>query len=108
MDDVVAKRKERHELFDELEAFDPRWQQHYRTTREAVLAAGERAVELFRDWAAGDGKGSVACQSVPDTIAAVERLQRAAASTSLPFRLNTIGRLPARREFDEETGDNVN
>lgn len=28
-----------HELFEELDAFDPKWQEHYETLREAASAA---------------------------------------------------------------------
>lgn len=78
------------ELRDELEAFDPKWQQHYRTTREAVLAAGPRAIELFRAWCAGLGKGCAACQQIPDTLGAIERMQEAEASSGLPFKSRDV------------------
>lgn len=38
----------RHELFDELDAFDPRWQSKYRSVISAAKAAG--VGELLRDW----------------------------------------------------------
>ena len=32
----------KHELFEELEAFDPKWQEHYRSLFEAATAAKVR------------------------------------------------------------------
>lgn len=91
--ETITTPVDRHPLFDELEAFDPRWQQHYRTTREAVFAAGPHAVELFRDWAAGAGKSTLAVQVIPDTLGAVERMQEAEANSALPYKMKCIGRV---------------
>jgi hypothetical protein len=38
----------RHDLFEELDAFNPRWQSEYRTIEAAAKAAG--ALELYQDW----------------------------------------------------------
>jgi len=38
----------RHELFEELDAFNPHWQQAYRSVIAAAKAAG--AQELLSDW----------------------------------------------------------
>lgn len=81
---------ERHELWDELEAFDPRWQIHYATTELAAAAAG--ACAMWRDYCEHH-RLTMTCApgQVPDTAGAVRREQTAAASSSLPYRLDTIG-----------------
>ena len=38
----------KHELFEELEAFDPNWQRNYRSVITAAKAA--KADELLREW----------------------------------------------------------
>lgn len=85
-------RHERHYLWEELEAFDPKWQLHYETTHDAAIAAG--VLELWQEYCREKGhRQSMACQprQVPNTAGAIRRQQEAAASTSLPYRLDTIG-----------------
>lgn len=89
---LVTEETFRHELWEELEAFDPKWQLHFETTEDAAIAAGVQEIwrEYCRDF---PRRQSMACspRQVPDTAAAVRRQQEAAASTSLPYRLDTIG-----------------
>lgn len=39
---------DKHELFEQLDAFDPKWQEHYSTLRYAACAA--RVEDMFFDW----------------------------------------------------------
>lgn len=81
---------ERHELWDELEAFDPKWQQHYATTETAAAAAGVCA--QWHDYCR-TRRQTMACnpRQVADVAGTIRREQEAAASSSLPYRLDTIG-----------------
>lgn len=38
------------DLVDELDAFDPKWREHYATLGQAVQAAGGHAVAVFREF----------------------------------------------------------
>ena len=91
---------ERHELWDELEAFDPKWQLHYDTTHDAAIAAN--VVELWQEYCQSNPhrRQSMAClpRQVPDTVGAIRKQQEAAQSTSLPYRLDTIGSVRQSRE----------
>lgn len=89
---IVKAGDDRHELWDELEAFDPKWQMHYDTTEDAAIAANVHG--LWHDYCRDRRYArSMACQprQVPDTAGVVRREQQTAASTSLPYRLDTIG-----------------
>lgn len=79
-----------HELFEELEAFDPKWRLKYATTLEAAKAAGVHS--LWLDWC--QSRNTTECRpgQVPDVLGAIQRLQ--AQSSSLPYTLNTIGEVP--------------
>jgi hypothetical protein len=67
-----------HELFEELSAADPKWQQHYASLREAAVAAD--CLELYYDYlATADGQlRQLRLKDVPDTVRAnkLERKQR--------------------------------
>jgi hypothetical protein len=81
-----------HELFLELDAFDPKWQLHYDTTETAAIAAG--VYDLWQDYCrTKHHRQSMTCNpnQVPDTLEAIRTEYEAAASTSLPYRLDTIG-----------------
>lgn len=51
----------RHPLFDELEAFHPRWMDMYDTTEEAAKAAG--VYELWVDWCKTNGS-TLGCSKI--------------------------------------------
>jgi len=56
------------ELQDELDAFDRQWQAHYRTVRDAAIAAG--VLQMFTDWLfTEEGKRyQELTRDVPDTL----------------------------------------
>lgn len=78
-----------HPLFDELQAFNPRWQQDYCTLRAAATAAGVYA--LYVDWCRGRGEHTAGCQPCRAMVAAARALKAQADSDSLPYHLDTIG-----------------
>lgn len=93
------EKDDRNELWEELEAFDPRWQLNYDTTEDAAIAAGVQ--DLWQEYCRQSNyQNSMACQprQVPDTVGAIRKQQEAAASTSLPYRLDTIGSVRAGEE----------
>lgn len=64
-----------HELFEELNAFDPKWPDHYLTIGEAAQYAG--LTDLYRDWAqTTEGREHIELFAVPDILSAVEEAQR--------------------------------
>jgi len=79
----------RHELFDELEAFDPRYQQHYPTLRAAAEAA--HCVGLLEDYlhTAQGNAYRRDIESAPDVLGAIKAMQESA--DRLPYRLDNIG-----------------
>jgi len=82
----------RHELWDELDAFDPKWQKHYATTAQAANAAGGYVFDMWVEYCRHH-RQELACnpRQVPDAAGVVRREQEASASSSLPYRLDTIG-----------------
>lgn len=74
---------ERHELFDELEAFDPNWQRTYRTMEQAVEAARKVTPyiqKMMVDFIHNTPEGRryiTAIKSVPDIKGAIEAAQKA-------------------------------
>ena len=44
----MAEKQEKHELFEELEAFDIKWQMRYATVAKAAQAA--KVLPLYADW----------------------------------------------------------
>lgn len=92
----------KHELFEELEAFNPRWQQRYATIRDASIAAG--VLPLYVTWLETTHQGalySFRMRDVPDY--SVKRSSK----TSLPYSLDNIGEVPDEREADEDTRDSA-
>lgn len=84
--------EQQHDLFLELDAFDPKWQQHFATTEAAAAAAG--VCPEWRDYCHDKRRrSSMACapSQVRDIAGDIRREQEAAASLSLPYRLDTIG-----------------
>ena len=88
---------EKHELFEQLDAFDPQWQEHYHTLYLAAKAAGEE--DLFRDFLTTPegARYRLAYEGVPDTLKAVEKMQEQEANSALPYKLNRIGNVPGGR-----------
>jgi hypothetical protein len=68
----------KHDLFWELEAFDPKWQMHYATV--AVAARAAKVLPLYADWLkSADGvRYKRTLEGVPDVRAqeAVEQFTR--------------------------------
>lgn len=60
------------EFIEELDAFDPKWKERYRTPLDAAKAAGN--IALYHHWIQnGSGKARAALLAgVPDTVAANE------------------------------------
>ncbi len=80
----------KHELFEELEAFDPKWQTHYPTILAAASAANVEG--LYRIWLANTVEGKDYFQrmkDVADTAGAIKRAQDSA--ERLPFGLGNLG-----------------
>jgi hypothetical protein len=75
----------KHELFEELDAFDPKWRTHYPTIGEAAGAAG--VTDLFHRWRNTDeGRAYTArMDGVPNYAGAIKAAQEAA--ERLPFNL---------------------
>lgn len=82
----------KHDLFFELEAFNPRWQTRCRTVQAAAVAANVEKV--FKQWLTTDeGQRYTALHSnVPDTLERVRQEQEAMAS--LPFTLTSLPTRP--------------
>ena len=73
----------KHELFEELDAFDKHWRDHYATVRGAAIAAGVH--DLYLQWRAtpeGQACASIT-RDVPDYLGAVKAAQEAA--ERMPF-----------------------
>jgi hypothetical protein len=84
-----------HELFEELDAFDPNWQKNYKTILEAVSACGYPANHLFNHWL-NTPEGWRYIQTMagtPDYLSAIEEHQKAleAEQQSLPFGYGNLG-----------------
>jgi hypothetical protein len=83
----------KHFLFEELEAFNPHWQRDYSSVRAAAEAAN--VMPEYYDWlTSNDGKRYKATmRDVPDTLAAVKKLQELEANSALPHKRANIGKL---------------
>jgi hypothetical protein len=77
----------KHELFEELDAFDPKWQEHYLSLRSAALAAN--CLELYDSWRKTPDGARVdrAVGGTPDYLSAIKTAQEAA--ERLPFNIGT-------------------
>lgn len=80
---------EKHRLFEELEAFDPRYAHKYTTLRAAAEAAG--VVDVFNDYLRTSQGQTYAREiaTAPDVLAATRAAQESA--DRLPYRLENIG-----------------
>lgn len=78
----------KHDLFWELEAFNPRWQTCYRTVLEAAKAA--QVIEMYTDWLfTPTGKRYQELHNdVPDTLERVRLEQEA--MQRLPFTITSL------------------
>lgn len=66
---------DRHDVFWEVEAFDPKWQQNYDTLRDAAIAAN-CLPEYYDYLSTSEGKQrNIRLLNVPDTVLA-NRLER--------------------------------
>jgi hypothetical protein len=85
-----------HPLFEELQAFDPRYAKRFATLRAAAEAAG--CVALFTDYLRSTEGQAYArdVTTVPDVLGATREAQEAA--DRLPFTLDTIGSVAAVEE----------
>lgn len=92
-----------HELFEELQAFNPRWQQDYCTLQAAASAAGLQ--DMYSDWCRGRGAHTAGCQPCRDMVAAVSALKAQAQTASLPFRLDTIGQAECDEAFNDDLAE---
>jgi hypothetical protein len=78
-----------HDVFLELDAFDPKWRSHYPTMKAACAAAG--CEDLRQDWIASDTGARIAeaLRNVPDYIGDAARERELATHTvdALPYQL---------------------
>lgn len=78
-----------HELFDELDAWNPKWRQITRSLRDAAQQAG--VMDIYLQWL-GTPEGAAYLQKfagTPDYLGAVRKQQEAA--DRLPFSLSNLG-----------------
>lgn len=63
------QQKQQHDLFFDLDAFDPKWQLHYPTILEAARAA--KVLIMYTNWIQTDEgrRYKALLQDVPDTVA---------------------------------------
>jgi hypothetical protein len=83
-----------HELFEELDAFDPKWQERYATVGDAARDAG--VMELYCDWTTTDEGRRYITGVLPvrDYRGEIRAQQEAEENSSLPFKLSNIGSVP--------------
>lgn len=64
----MSIKQQKHDLFWDLEAFDPHWQLHYKTLRAAAVAA--KVLTMMSDWLTTDeGRRYQELHTdVPDTL----------------------------------------
>lgn len=72
---------DRHELFEELEAFDPKWQETYHNLEEAVLSAASETPYVIDLWAHYVSTTERSVDGVPDVKAYIEACQKAEAES---------------------------
>lgn len=87
----------KHDLFYDLEAFDPKWQMHYRTIALAARAAG--VLGMFSEWLlTQEGRQyREVMRGVPDTLELTRLAQEAA--DRLPYRMVSAKTDPSRYTF---------
>jgi hypothetical protein len=82
-----------HDVFLELDAFDPRWRSHYPTMKAACAAAGCEA--LRQDWIGSDAGAKIeaALRDVPDYLGDTLREQELSTHTvdPLPYQSTDDG-----------------
>lgn len=96
----------RHELFEELDAFNPKWQVKYKSLGEAALAAN--AIGLYNDFVrTAEGQAYLArMHGVRDAQAEADKVRNAQDSASLAglrTPLATLARLERRKPKAEDT-----
>jgi hypothetical protein len=87
---------EKHQLFEELEACHPRYQQQFPTLRAAAAHCG--VTELFNDYLRTQQGARYRDQvtTVPDVLGATRAMQESA--DRLPYKLDNIGLTAATGE----------
>lgn len=66
---------ERHELFEELDAWDPRWTEHYASVRMAAIKAGLMHLFVaYRATPAGQEYERL-LRGVPDAYSAIQEIK---------------------------------
>ena len=86
--------EERHELFEELEAFHPTWHKVYHNLQEAVQEASfttPYVLELYKDFLATQVRS---VDGVPDIIKYKQECDQLDAESALPFGLGDLGSIP--------------
>jgi len=86
----------RHELFELLDAWNPKWQTQYNSLLEAVNASDEEIALAYGEWLRTDaGQQHLATfKDVPDVLSAIKAAQEAEENSSLPYKLSNIGKAP--------------
>jgi hypothetical protein len=82
---------DRHELFDELEAFDPDWQTNYRNLEQAVLACSNDTPYVIDLWSHFVSTEERSVDGVPDILSYIEECQKAEEES--PFFQKAMGTL---------------
>lgn len=80
----------KHELFEELEAFDPNWQTRFDTLRQAAREAG--VMDIYRAYMASMGGRRDAIDNVPDTLNTIRQLQGLVERDKLRYGGHDFGR----------------
>ena len=98
---------ERHELFDELDAFDPHWQRNYPNLFQAVdaaVAAAGYVRDIYLDFISSEaGLNYLAnYEDVPDVKGAIEAAQKAEEES--PFFQKAVRSLNARADLRRGDG----
>ena len=91
---------EKHDLFWELEAFDPHWQKHYDTLRSAAVAAS-CLPEYYAYMATSEGmQHKIRFTDVPDTVAQ-NRAERRLRERMANLARRGGGQPPDLAEYDD-------
>lgn len=91
---------ERHELFDELDAFQPAWQKVFHSLEDAVHNAADQTpyiLELYLDYISEPRS----VDGVPDVKKYFEECQKLDAESALPYKLDDIGFAHLSRHYDD-------
>lgn len=87
------------ELHEELDAFDPRWKEHYSSIRAASIAAGVQ--DIYEHWlkTADGAKYTAIVKELPDHVGdSIKEAEVMRSPGSLPFGYDSLGWLPGITE----------